>query len=545
MLSAAGCTTDSQEGLLGKRLPSFANGLDDSCGLSTNATLASTLADAVALRLSDQLRHIEKQVEALVEQGRPPVQPSVARSFTVGTSLTRTITKEPFDRMLTAALVDTPRNWKLQPAFTSPEAFDEEAGSTSELSNPFWDEPARAGCLERCGYEEPVRSGLLADIEASPHFANLSMFVIICNTVLTVFAVNYSAHHLSMTLPPVWQALDLLFVAFYILEVAIKLIVHRCYFFINGEWGWNIFDFIVTFLAVADCLLVRVAMADPLNVGFLRVLRMMRVSKILRIFRALRFMTEFRLMANCVLGSMISLVWSCVFLLLTLMVSALMFVQSITTYRIDHPEHNDTRLGEWFGSVPSAMLVQFMGTTGGMDWGDVYSVVQKTSNLNGIFYLSQILFFVFAFFNIVTSMFVDKAMKLAKPDEEVQMFERRQEERANAADLRRLIMEDLDLDQDGVISLEELETLALDDRVRHKFEMRGLEVKDVEVFFKTLTAIADTDTLSIDAFVDGCMKMKGPASSLDVHALDFQLQVMSRHLSRISADLHQQRRNPN
>merc|ERR1719277_212391 len=101
-----------------------------------------------------------------------------------------------------------------------------------------------------------------------------------------------------------------------------------------------------------------------------------------------------------------------------------------------------------------------------MDWGDVYEVVVSTSSFNGIFYLSQITFFLFAFFNIITSMFVDKAMKLAKPDEEVMMFERRQEERAAAADLRRLIMEDLDIDKDGVISLEELETLAEDDRVR-------------------------------------------------------------------------------
>jgi len=249
-------------------------------------------------------------------------------------------------------------------------------------------------------------------------------------------------------------------------------------------------------------------------------------------------------MANCVLGSMLSLVWACLFLLLTLMVFALMFVQSITTYRMDHPEHDDAHLSEWFGSVPAAMLVQFMGTTGGMDWGDVYAVVQSTSNFNGIFYLAQIVFFVFAFFNIVTSMFVDKAMKLAKPDEEVQMFERRIEERATAADLRRLIMEDLDLDQDGVISLEELETLALDNRVRHKFVMQGLEIKDVEVFFKTLTTIADTDTLSIDAFVDGCMKMKGPASCLDVHALDFQMQVMSKMLNSISADLQHTGRAP-
>jgi len=555
MLRQIGSMHESQEGLLGKRMPSLApsfgkvevGGLSSPIFASTSISspslastslpspsLASTIADAVALRLQDQLKHIEKQVDVLTEQGRWPASPHARRSDTLASMAT----KDNFERMLTVA--ETPHSSWFERNSLPPEAFDEICGRSVDPSSRFWEDQWAPGCLDGC--QEPIRTGMLADLEASPHFANLSMFVIICNTVLTVFAVNYSAHNLSLTLPPIWQTLDLLFVVFYILEVAINLLVHRLYFFINADWAWNIFDFIVMFLAVADSVLVRLSLADPLNVGFLRVLRMMRVSKILRIFRALRFLSEFRLMANCVLGSMISLVWSCLFLLLTLMVSALVFVQSITTFRIEHPDHNDSHLLDWFGSVPSAMLVLFMGTTGGMDWGDVYDVVKTTSPFNGIFYLSQIVFFVFAFFNIITSMFVDKAMKLAKPDEEVMMFERRQEERAAAADLRRLIMEDLDIDKDGVISLEELETLAEDDRVRHKFEMQGLEVKDAEVFFHTLTSLEKTKELSIDDFVTGCMKMKGPASSLDVHALDSKIQVMSETLATIAADLQKHRR---
>merc|ERR1740116_514473 len=112
------------------------------------------------------------------------------------------------------------------------------------------------------------------------------------------------------------------------------------------------------------------------DITFLRVLGM---SKILRVIKAFRFMAELRIMATCVLGSMVSLFWSCMFLLFILLVTSFYLVQSTTHYRIDNPACPEAEICEElrnkFGRVSAAMFTLFGSVTGGEDWGPVYKLV--------------------------------------------------------------------------------------------------------------------------------------------------------------------------
>merc|ERR1719189_1910743 len=106
------------------------------------------------------------------------------------------------------------------------------------------------------------------------------------------------------------------------------------------------------------------------DMSYLRMCRVLKISKILRSFKAFRFLAELRLMAECVLGSMISMLWACTFLCLVLLIAALVFVQSMTHVRAtidpDHALREDA--DQWFSSVLGAMLVLLQSTTGGEDW---------------------------------------------------------------------------------------------------------------------------------------------------------------------------------
>merc|ERR1712045_810535 len=120
-----------------------------------------------------------------------------------------------------------------------------------------------------------------------------------------------------------------------------------------------------------------------------------------------------------------------------------------------------TLLENDFGTVEAAMMTTFQATTGGVNWGETYGVLSKTGLLNGILFVSYLAFFIFALNNIVTSIFVDKALKLAKPDLDWMMFEKQRSEAAAAEELRTLALQ-LDTSKSGRISRDELMKMAED-----------------------------------------------------------------------------------
>merc|ERR1719491_1365536 len=115
-----------------------------------------------------------------------------------------------------------------------------------------------------------------------------------------------------------------------------------------------------------------------LEVGVMRIIRLLRVLKILRVFRAFRFLEELRLMVSCLLGSITSLFWSSVFLMVLLLIAGLTFVQMVSQLQMDFPDkiaadaNLQNMINAHFSGVGLAMLELFMSTTGGREWGPLF-----------------------------------------------------------------------------------------------------------------------------------------------------------------------------
>jgi len=67
-----------------------------------------------------------------------------------------------------------------------------------------------------------------------------------------------------------------------------------------------------------------------------------------------------------------------------------------------------------------------------------------------------------------------------------------------------------------------------DERIRTYFELKGLAIKDAELFFQMLGSVSQTEEVDIDAFIAGCMKMKGFALSVDLLSLGFETKLIGR-----------------
>jgi len=374
---------------------------------------------------------------------------------------------------------------------------------------------------------EPPRDSPLARCFDSPQFSNLSLVAIMLNTGFIWYTVNLTSSARSMELPPFAQAIEMGFLTFYTVEVVLNFMVHKLYFFVNKDWTWNLFDLMIVcgglFEAASRQLYHR---SGGSNITFLRVFRVLIILRMIRVMKIFRSMKELRTMAEVVLGSMGSLMWCAIFMCVILFMSSLFMVQSMTLYRIDNPDCPEAEIcgtvREMFGTVRFAMLTLFQSSTGGYDWNDVWQVIKLAGVAPSCFYLAYFVFFEFALFNIVISIFVEKAVKLAKPDPEDVVLERLQHEDEIMEKLRALF-DEVDTDGSGTISIEELQKASQCERMMVKFELLGIPLRDVRTFFFTMSAMAGGRNLSRDVFVQAWLKMQGSASGLDMQAIRFEI----------------------
>merc|ERR1712151_34616 len=83
----------------------------------------------------------------------------------------------------------------------------------------------------------------------------------------------------------------------------------------------------------------------------------------------------------------------------------------------------------------------------------------------------------------------------------------------------------------GELSLNTLREWFSDKDFKSYFDVRGIDIKDVDVFFKMLSMPNSRGEEEVDflSFVGGALRLKGVATSLDLHSLYYEIRGM-RHL---------------
>merc|ERR1740123_2561239 len=128
------------------------------------------------------------------------------------------------------------------------------------------------------------------------------------------------------------------------------------------------------------------------------------------------------------------------------------------------------------------MVTLFASSMGGLSWGEVYNLLLLRWGCAGLF-LSFIVIFQIAIFNVITSIYVDKARQLGQPEEEDALADKLMQENDEKGHLRKLISK-LDLGNTGYITYDELEESLQHPEVVQHFEHYGLLIRDIKLFFK-------------------------------------------------------------
>merc|ERR550525_2119533 len=120
--------------------------------------------------------------------------------------------------------------------------------------------------------------------------------------------------------------------------------------------------------------------------------------------------------------------------------------------------------------------------TGGADWKEVLDVVRPAGPIPCAFLLLYILLFSIAVWNVVTSIFLDKALKLAQPDVDELMLEARRKDVEDTHELQGLFAE-MVMSDSNVISLSAFEDIVCQDKFQDFLRVRGVDINDAKTFF--------------------------------------------------------------
>merc|ERR1719171_3438901 len=120
------------------------------------------------------------------------------------------------------------------------------------------------------------------------------------------------------------------------------------------------------------------------------------------------------------------------------------------------------------------------------------------------FYVFYISFSLLALLNVITGIFVEKAMMSALQDRETVIQDQLDSEDSWVNEMRSLMTE-ADQDEDGTITWEEFSSHIKDERVQAYFKTLELDLGMAEDLFR-LIDVGDTGSVDTEEFVLSCLK---------------------------------------
>merc|ERR1711879_806347 len=172
---------------------------------------------------------------------------------------------------------------------------------------------------------------------------------------------------------------------------------------------------------------------------------------------------------------------------------------------------------------------------GGEDWRIFFQVVQRTGAMEATTFVIFVAFIQIALMNMLTGVFVENAMKLAQPDRDALAFQYRRQMLQDAENLKTIFTE-LDKSGKGIISLKDFEEALYTSHMMAHLSVLDLDVKDAEAFFLVLASASERAEVDINTFVEGCLRLRGAATSIDVQQLVAQNREIQRNLYQIQQE---------
>ncbi|CAK9096962.1 unnamed protein product [Durusdinium trenchii] len=215
-----------------------------------------------------------------------------------------------------------------------------------------------------------------------------------------------------------WTSLEIVFAAFLVLEIILRMHLLGCSTFWCGEDKlWNLFDVLLGITGITDVTVELVNQRrSEIPTSLLRFCRLIRLVRIVKVFR-LKFMKDLRLMVKGLVAGLRTLS-----LAFTLLLAVIYVISGFATYTIGSEdtssEANPINLQPYFRNLPVSMFTSFRCFTGECTNDLGFPMTSLLADRFGIgfvaAYIASYMLVSLGIFNVILAVYVEITMKAAK-----------------------------------------------------------------------------------------------------------------------------------
>jgi len=310
-------------------------------------------------------------------------------------------------------------------------------------------------------------------------------------------------------------------------EIALRLYVHGLHFFVE-ERLWNCFDLTILLLALFEVALEAALefSGKKRNLGTAKLLRLVRLTRLLRLVRTFRQLKPLRTLVQSIIFAGRSVFWALLLLVMIAYAFGVILTQAVTEYTEGGTRIQNDDLVAYFGDLYRSMLSLWMAVSGGMDWIALTDSLDTTgSSVWAVLILVYIVFVHFFILNVVTGVFCQNAFEGAQQDLDLSIEAQLREKQTYVDRLRMLfreMREDSTIDTSSGLTAAELHFQLSKPKVQSWFNTLDIDAKQTWKLYKILDQ-DNSGLVSLEDFVDGCLRLRGQATRVDVESLKWEI----------------------
>eukprot|EP00927_Polykrikos_kofoidii_P013158 TRINITY_DN15715_c0_g1_i2.p1 TRINITY_DN15715_c0_g1~~TRINITY_DN15715_c0_g1_i2.p1 ORF type:complete len:862 (-),score=156.45 TRINITY_DN15715_c0_g1_i2:16-2433(-) len=336
------------------------------------------------------------------------------------------------------------------------------------------------------------------------------------------------------------------FFMIFLVDLILRLTAEKTQLFYGRERVWNVLDVLVVFTAFFESVArwhqfaVNHMTAFRMFTGHFAALRVIRVLRIVRGTRMIRtspIVRELSVMVTQLTSSIKPLVWSVVLLIIVLLIFGVFFADGFVAFSLQHVADGNeanslSSLHKYFDSLFASTVTLYMATSGGIDWVEIWDALLPMPGAYRVALLTLTAFVILALLNVITAVFVQAAVHQSQRDRELlvqQEVDRKVEFIANMQH----VFEELDANNSGTLTLQEFERQLEDENILNFMSTLELDIDQV----RTLLTLLDRNQngeVDIEEFIQGCLRLKGGAKSLDLAILQYQVEWILHNTAYLS-----------